>query len=224
MFSIRRLLIGRPLRTEQAQHQKLSNFVALPVFASDALSSVAFATEEMMAALLIGGALTPVLATTAFGLTPWLSLAIVALLVIVTISYRQTIAAYPTGGGAYTVATDNLGPGAGRAAGAALLLDYVLNAAVCASAGAAAVASLLGNYGYKAGDSAVPIALCFLVFIALVNLRGARESGSFFAVPVYGFVVTIAVLIIVGLLKEFGGGLTPPRRDSGFAIRQDYLE
>ena len=193
-FSLRRLLIGDPLQTSQASHQKLSNIVALPVFASDALSSVAFATEEMMAALLVAGALPY------FGLTPWLAAGVVLLLVVVVVSYRQTIAAYAGGGGAYTVAGENLGALAGRTAGAALLLDYVLNAAVCASAGVAAIVSLLGNYGVDIARFTVPLALCFLAFIALVNLRGAKESGVFFAVPVYGFVAIVGLLIGWGLV------------------------
>ena len=202
-FSLRRLLIGDPLRTSEAGHQKLSKIIALPVFASDALSSVAFATEEIMAALLVAGATT-------FGMTPLLSLGIVALLVIVTVSYQQTIAAYPGGGGSYTVAGDNLGPLAGCSAGAALLVDYLLNAAVCASAGAAAVASLLGNYGVDAGPYAVPIALGFLAFITVVNLRGTKESGALFAVPVYGFVLIMLLLIGCGIGKLLlGSGLTP---------------
>ncbi len=201
-FSLRRLLIGDPLRTEQAGHQKLSNLLALPVFASDALSSVAFATEEIMAALLVAGAGT-------FGLTPWLSLGIVLLLAIVTVSYQQTITAYPGGGGAYTVAGANLGSLAGRSAGAALLIDYVLNAAVCASAGAAAVTSLALNYGHHWERFMVPIAIGFIVFIAIINLRGVRESGAIFAVPVYGFLVVMFALIGVGLWKYMGGTLIP---------------
>ena len=202
-FSLRRLLIGDPLQTSEAGHQKLSNVIALPVFASDALSSVAFATEEMMAALLVAGAVP------FFGLTPFLAAGVVLLLAIVVVSYRQTIAAYPGGGGAYTVAGENLGAGAGRTAGAALLLDYVLNAAVCASAGVAAIVSLLSNYGVDIARFTVPLALCFLAFIALVNLRGTKESGAFFAVPVYGFVLTVAVLIAWGLYLLMSGGWTP---------------
>jgi len=202
-FSLRRLLLGEPLRTEDAGHEKLSNVIALPIFASDALSSVAFATEEIMAALLVAGAIP------FFGWTPWLSLGIVVLLAIVTISYQQTIAAYPGGGGAYTVATDNLGSGAGRTAGAALLLDYVLNAAVCASAGTAAITSLAQNYGHDLHRYTVPLAIGFILLIALLNLRGVRESGTVFAVPVYGFVATMFVLIGVGLYKYFAGGLMP---------------
>ncbi len=202
-FSLRRLLIGDPLQTSEASHQKLSNIIALPVFASDALSSVAFATEEMMAALLVAGAVPY------FGLAPWLAAGVVLLLALVAISYRQTIAAYPGGGGAYTVAGENLGPLAGRTAGAALLLDYVLNAAVCASAGVAAIVSLLGNYHVDIARFTVPLALCFLVFIALVNLRGAKESGVFFAVPVYGFVAVVALLIVWGLLLLVSGHWHP---------------
>ncbi len=202
-FSLRRLLIGDPLQTSEAGHQKLSNFIALPVFASDALSSVAFATEEMMAALLIAGAVP------FFGLAPVLAAAVALLLAIVVVSYRQTLAAYPGGGGAYTVAGDNLGPTAGRTAGAALLLDYVLNAAVCASAGVAAIVSLLANYGVDAGRFTVPLAIAFLGFIALVNLRGAKESGVFFAVPVYGFVLIIGLLIAWGFVSMATGGWHP---------------
>ena len=202
-FSLRRLLIGGPIQTSEAQHQKLSNVIALPVFASDALSSVAFATEEMMAALLLAGAVPY------FGLTPFLAASVVLLLSIVVVSYRQTIAAYPGGGGAYTVAGANLSEGAGRTAGAALLLDYVLNAAVCASAGVAAIVSLLSSYGVDAARFTVPLALCFLAFIALVNLRGAKESGLFFAIPVYGFVITVASMIVWGLYLLMTGGWTP---------------
>lgn len=202
-FSLRRLLIGDPLQTSEASHQKLSNIIALPVFASDALSSVAFATEEMMAALLIAGAVPY------FGLAPVLAAAVALLLAIVVVSYRQTLSAYPGGGGAYTVAGDNLGPTAGRTAGAALLLDYVLNAAVCASAGVAAIVSLLANYGVDAERFTVPLAVAFLAFIALVNLRGAKESGAFFAVPVYGFVFITGLLIAWGFYLMATGGWHP---------------
>ena len=202
-FSLRRLLIGDPLQTSEAGHQKLSNVVALPVFASDALSSVAFATEEMMAAILIAGAIPY------FGLTPYLAAGVVLLLCIVATSYRQTISAYPGGGGAYTVAGQNLGSVAGRTAGAALLLDYTLNAAVCASAGVAAIVSLVGNYGVDIARYTVPLALCFLAFIALVNLRGTKESGIFFAVPVYGFVLVVALLIVCGAYLLLTGGWNP---------------
>ncbi|HEX8465343.1 MAG TPA: APC family permease, partial [Abditibacterium sp.] len=202
-FSLRRLLIGDPLQTSEAGHQKLSNVIALPVFASDALSSVAFATEEMMAAILIAGAVP------FFGLTPWLAAGVVLLLTIVVVSYRQTIAAYPGGGGAYTVAGENLGSVAGRTAGAALLLDYMLNAAVCASAGVAAIVSLLGSYNIEIARYTVPLALAFLAFVALINLRGTKESGIFFAVPVYGFVLTIAVLILWGTYLLVSGHWTP---------------
>ena len=202
-FSLRRLLIGDPIQTSEAGHQKLSNVIALPVFASDALSSVAFATEEMMAAILIAGAIPY------FGLTPYLAAGVVFLLCIVATSYSQTISAYPGGGGAYTVAGQNLGSVPGRTAGAALLLDYTLNAAVCASAGVAAIVSLVGNYGIDIARFTVPLALCFLTFIALVNLRGAKESGAFFAVPVYGFVCVVAVLILGGAYLLLSGGWNP---------------
>ncbi|HVF84982.1 MAG TPA: hypothetical protein VM821_03290, partial [Abditibacteriaceae bacterium] len=136
----KRIVIGEPISTDRAHHEKLPKVLALPVFASDALSSVAYASESIMAALLLAG-------TAHFGLTPWLSLGIVVLLAIVATSYRQTIMAYPGGGGAYIVARENLGEIPAQAAGAALLIDYILTVSVSVAAGIAAIASLLQTVG-----------------------------------------------------------------------------
>src|SRR5690606_19843895 len=157
-FSLKRLLIGQPLATERAHEARLPIWLALPIFASDALSSTAYATEEIMAALLQAGAVTASGFYT-FGLTPFLSLAIVALLAIVITSYRQTLFAYPGGGAAYVVARDNLGVLPAQAAGAALLMDYVLTVAVSVSAGIAAITSLLHAFGNDIYQYTVPLCL-----------------------------------------------------------------
>ena len=194
-------MIGAPLSSEAEQHQKLPKIIALPVFASDALSSVAYASEEIMAALLLAG-------SGVFGLTPWLSLGIVALLTVVTISYRQTVMAYPSGGGAYIVARENLGDVPAQAAGAALLIDYILTVSVSIAAGVAAIASLLKNSGHILTQAEVVwICIACIAFIALLNLRGLKESGAFFAVPTYAFVAMMFAVLGLGFAKLMTGTL-----------------
>ncbi len=195
---LRRILLGRPLHTEQAHHEKLPKILALPVFSSDAISSVAYASEEIMAALLLFG-------TAIFGLTPWLTLGIVLLLVIVTASYRQTVMAYPSGGGAYIVARDNLGELPAQAAGAALLLDYVLTVSVSVASGISAIVALVTTFHPKSniGDYVVIMCLVAIAFIAVMNLRGVRESGALFAIPTYSFVLLMYAVIGIGLYKIF---------------------
>ena len=201
--SLRRLLIGRPLHSEQAHNEKLSKTVALPVFASDALSSTAYASEEIMAALLLAGA-------GFFFLAPRLSIGIAILLAIVVISYRQTVMAYPGGGGAYIVSKENLGPLPAKAAGAALLIDYVLTVSVSIAAGIAAIASLLETVGHTdIHIYIVPLCLIAIVFVAVMNLRGVRESGAAFALPSYTFVAIMYLMIALGLYKWMTGGLAP---------------
>ncbi|MEO7994192.1 MAG: amino acid permease, partial [bacterium] len=163
----KKLLLGRPLRTAQAQHERLSNPVALAVFASDAVSSTAYATEEILLILTLAGA------AAAADVLP-IAIGIIGLIVIVAISYRQTIHAYPGGGGAYIVAKENLGQMAGLIAGAALLIDYVLTAAVSVASGIAAFTSAVPAFS----DQRVLLCLLIVLFIALANLRGARESGA----------------------------------------------
>ena len=194
------MVFGRKIRTDQEIHERLGNSTALAVFASDALSSVAYATEEMLTVLLIGGA-----GALAFGSLVPLSLGIVALLVILVFSYRQTIKAYPSAGGAYIVTRDNFGVLPAQVAGVALLTDYILTVAVSVSAGVAAMYSAFpATYPYR-----VAIAVALIWIIAWMNLRGVKESGRVFAVPTYGFVVAIIGLVIVGVAKAVLGGLDP---------------
>lgn len=203
MFAWRRLIFGRPLETHQSQHQKLSNVLALPVFASDALSSVSYATEEILLVLVTLGASMAVLKVS------WpIGLAIAALLAIVATSYRQTIHAYPQGGGAYRVSRENLGVLAGLTAGASLLIDYVLTVAVSISAGVAAITSAVPELHAHS----VPLAVACITFIGLANLRGAKESGTLFAIPTYLFIASIAVLLVVGFARILlGHPMSPPQ-------------
>src|SRR3954468_5641983 len=169
------LLFGRKLRTDQEQHERLSNPVALAVFASDALSSVAYATEEMLRVML------PVAAAAAFSAVVPLSVGIVLLLVALVFSYRQTIKAYPSAGGAYIVTRDNFGVLPAQVAGVALLTDYILTVAVSVSAGVASMSSAFpATYPYR-----VAIAFALIWIIAWMNLRGVKESGKLFAIPTY---------------------------------------
>jgi amino acid transporter len=198
-LSLKRLLVGAPLETARAHEEKLPIVLALPIFASDALSSVAYASEEIMAALLVAG-------TEHFSLTPWLSLGIIVLLAIVVTSYRQTVIAYPNGGGAYIVARENLGETPAQAAGAALLVDYILTVAVSVSAGVAAIVSLVKTYSPQnhIGDYAVLLCLAAVLFVTFMNLRGTKESGAAFAFPAYSFIGIMLLLIGMGLYKLLG--------------------
>ena len=191
------LLIGRPLETHTLAHQVVSKKVGLAVFASDAISSTAYATEEILVILALTG-------TAAFlGLSVPIAIAIAVLLVIVTISYRQTIYAYPRGGGAYIVARDNLGEVAAQVAGAALLTDYILTVAVSISSGVAQIVSAFpGLAPYR-----VALAVAVIGFITIVNLRGVRESGTLFAIPTYFFVVMMFVTLGVGFYRWTTGTL-----------------
>ena len=192
---LRRLLIGQPLASERQAQERLSKFQALAVLSSDALSSVAYATEEILWVLVLAG-------SGALALSLPIGLAIAGLLVIVALSYYQTVHAYPTGGGAYTVARENLGRLPSLVAGAALLNDYVLTVAVSTSAGVAAITSAFpALYPWR-----VALALGTIAFVTLVNLRGIRESGRVFALPTYFFIVTLFVLIVAGLVRLYAGG------------------
>jgi amino acid transporter len=219
-LSLKRLLVGAPLATEHAHEHRLPIILALPIFASDALSSVAYASEEIMAALLVAG-------TAHFGLTPWLSLGIIALLAIVVTSYRQTVMAYPRGGGAYIVARDNLGETPAQAAGAALLFDYVLTVAVSISAGVAAIVSLVKTFSPQnnIGDYTVLICLLAVLFVTFINLRGAKESGAVFAFPAYSFIAIMYLLIGIGLYRLWGThSITPVHTAAEMAGARAYNE
>jgi len=194
--SWRSWLIGRPLPTADAPHQTIRKIVGLAVFASDALSSTGYATQEMLVVLAAAG-------TAAFGYAFPISIAIVVLLAIVTISYEQTIHAYPGGGGAYIVARDNLGELPAQTAGAALLTDYILTVAVSISSG---VAQLVSAYP-ALYPSRVAIAVGLVMFVMLINLRGVRESGVAFAIPSYFFVVMMVLTVGVGFVRYLAGSL-----------------
>jgi amino acid transporter len=191
---LKRLLLGRALATQKQEHQLLPKILALPVFSSDALSSVAYATEEMMLVLVAAGA-----GALAYKLP--IAVAIATLMVIVVTSYRQTVRAYPQGGGSYVVARENLGTIPGLIAAAAILTDYVLTVAVSITAGTIAITSAAPSMAAHK----VAVALVLLTFITLVNLRGAKEAGTFFAFPTYGFVAMVFLTIVVGLARCVGG-------------------
>ncbi len=189
-------LFGRPLRTADAPHQAISKIVGLAVFSSDAMSSSAYATQEMLVVLALAG-------TAAFTYAIPLSLAIVGLLAIVTISYEQTIHAYPGGGGAYIVSRDNLGELPAQIAGAALLTDYILTVAVSISSGVAQITSAIpALFPWR-----VEISVALVLFVMLVNLRGVKESGALFAVPTYFFIVMMFVTVVAGLVRYVTGSL-----------------
>ena len=197
-------LLGRPLPTADAPHQTLSKKVGLAVFASDALSSTAYATQEMLVVLATAGA-------TAFVFAFPISIAIVVLLTIVTLSYEQTIHAYPNGGGSYIVSYDNLGQGPAMVAGAALLTDYILTVAVSVSSGVAQITSAFEFlYPWR-----VVIAVGLVLFVMVVNLRGVKESGAAFSIPTYFFVVMMFVTVGYGLFQFVAGTLgtvtNPPK-------------
>ena len=193
-FNVRRLIFGSPLPSTHADHTRLPKFLALPVFASDNLSSVAYATEEILLVLVLAGASMAKLT-----ISVPIAIGIATLFAIVATSYRQTIRAYPQGGGAYRVSRENLGMVPGLVAGAALLMDYVLTVAVSMSAGVAAIASAFhGLAPYH-----VSIAVGCILFMMLVNLRGMKESGMLFALPTYSFMALIALLIGTGLYRHF---------------------
>jgi len=191
------LLIGRPLETRTLAHQVISNKVGLAVFASDAISSTAYATEEILVILALTGTMAYL------GLSVPIAIAISVLLIIVTISYRQTIFAYPNGGGAYIVARENLGETAALVAGSALLTDYVLTVAVSTSSGVAQIISAFPSLA----DFRVPMAVGIIAFVTLMNLRGVRESGTIFAIPTYFFVVMMFLTIAVGFYQWANGTL-----------------
>jgi amino acid transporter len=227
--TLKRTIIGLPLPSEQAAHERLAPALALPVFASDALSSVAYATGEIMAALLLVG-------TSQFRYTFPIACAIAILLIIVTTSYRQTVTAYPSGGGAYIVSRENLGLLAAQVAGSALMIDYVLTVAVSISAGADAIRSLLltmltQDVVVRAGNAAITLvhrdlnvvtfSLAALLVITILNLRGVRENGKVIAPPVYLFVGTLFLMVVLGVWKlNYHGGLPLAHDAATFAAAQ----
>jgi amino acid transporter len=219
--AIKRLLVGRALRTEQAAHERLTKKTALAVFSSDALSSTAYATEEILLVLAVAAAAT---ASGSFSYVVPISIGIAALLAIVATSYRQTIHAYPSGGGAYIVAKDNLGTTPGLVAAASLLVDYVLTVSVSIAAGVAAITSAVQGTRYAwLNEHKVILCLIFIAFIAIANLRGVRESGALFATPTYVFVVSFLFMIAFGLFHYFVyGGAAPVPTEEELKTAEGY--
>jgi amino acid transporter len=196
MTGVKRLLVGRPLRSTQLHETLLPKTLALPVFCSDPISSVAYATEEIVLVLAAGGAAYLTMAK-------WVALAVTALLVIVVLSYRQTCYAYPNGGGAFTVSLDNFGPKPALVAASALLVDYVMTVAVSIVSGVVAITSAVPSLR----PHAVVLSVFFVALLVVANLRGVRESGKAFAVPTYTFISLTLLMLIVAVVRGASGHL-----------------
>ncbi|MEO6906432.1 MAG: APC family permease [Abditibacteriaceae bacterium] len=203
-FSFKQLVMGKPIATERASHERLPKVFALPIFASDAISSNAYATQEILLALTlaVGFAAQPGSIDKLRAVLP-VAIAIGVLLVIVALSYIQTIFAYPDGGGSYRVAKENLGETPGLIAAASLMIDYVLTVAVSTAAGMDAVTSAFPELQ----PQAVPLCIVIVALITVVNLRGVRESGAIFAIPTYLFILSLGVMLVLGFTRYFTGNL-----------------
>jgi amino acid transporter len=219
--SIKRLLVGKALRTEQAAHERLSKKTGLAVFASDALSSTAYASEEILLVLAVAVAYGQAYV---FNYVVPISIVISIVLGIVATSYRQTIHAYPSGGGAYIVAKENLGTYPGLVAAAALLVDYVLTVSVSLAAGVAAITSAAQGTRFAwLDDHKVFLCLILIAFIALANLRGVRESGAIFAGPTYAFIISFLFMIGYGILRYFlNPGFVAPVNAENLKLAEGY--
>ena len=209
--SAKRWLIGEPLPSEKLEGQLLPKHLALPIFASDPLSSVAYAPQELLMILLLGG-----LAFLSFA--PWVAAAVIVLLIVVVLSYRQLVKAYPSGGGDYEVASKNLGEKAGLVVASALLVDYVLTVAVSVASGVDNIISAFPQLN----PFRVEIAVGFVVLLAAVNLRGVRESSKAFAVPTYLFIASIAVMVVTALIRTVLGD-PPVAESAGLVVEGEDL-
>ncbi|MET0812664.1 MAG: amino acid permease, partial [Microbacterium sp.] len=190
----KRLILGEPLTSEALDGQLLPKKRALPIFASDALSSVAYAPQELLMILLVGG-------TAFLAFSPWVAAAVVVLLIVVVVSYRQLIKAYPSGGGDYEVASKNLGEVPGVVVAAALLVDYVLTVAVSVASGVDNIISAIPELD----PGRIELAVGFVILIVIVNLRGVREASFAFAIPTYVFIGSVAIMIVVGIARTMLG-------------------
>ena len=209
----RRLLIGRPFRSDRLSHTLLPKRIALPVFASDALSSVAYAPEEVFLMLSVAG-------VAAYSLTPWIGLAVAAVMLVVVASYRQNVHAYPSGGGDYEVVTTNLGDTAGLIVASALMVDYVLTVAV-------STASAMSNIGSAlpiVAENKVGFCVAAILLVMALNLRGIRESGVAFAVPTYAFIIGVVIMIGWGLFRIFVLGNPLRAESAGFEMHAAHGE
>ncbi len=208
---LKRLVVGRPFRSDRLGHTLLPKRIALPIFASDPLSSVAYATQEILLILTLGG-------LAYLYLTPWIAAAVVLLLAVVTLSYRQVVMAYPSGGGSYEVASTNLGPRAGLVVAAALLVDYVMTVAVSVAAGVDNVISAIPDLNpYR-----VVVNIGFVALLTAMNLRGVRESGRAFAVPTYAFIAGVMAMIAIGLLRALLGD-APQAETANYGINAEHV-
>jgi amino acid transporter len=208
---LKRILLGRAVRSDRLHHTLLPKRIALPVFASDALSSVAYAPDEILLTLSIAGAF-------AYGFSPWVGLAVVIVMLTVVASYRQNVHAYPSGGGDYEVATVNLGPRFGLGVASALMVDYVLTVAVSISSGVAN----LGSVVPWVADHKVGIAVAAVVVLTAMNLRGIRESGTAFAFPTYAFMVLILLMVFTGLFRILVLGQDLHAPSSGLTVSAEH--
>ncbi|EWC61720.1 putative conserved membrane protein [Actinokineospora spheciospongiae] len=209
----KRLVVGRPFRSDRLAHTLLPKRIALPVFASDAMSSVAYAPEEIFLVLSVAG-------LSAYTMAPWVGVVVVVVMLTVVASYRQNVRAYPSGGGDYEVATVNLGKRAGLTVASALLVDYVLTVAV-------SIASAMANIGSAipfVADHKVEFAVIAIVVLTAINLRGIRESGGAFAVPTYAFMAGIIAMILFGLFRGLVLGEDMPAESSGFQVESEHGE
>ncbi|MCA2212148.1 APC family permease [Jidongwangia harbinensis] len=209
--SVKRLLVGRPLRSDRLGETLLPKRLALPVFASDPLSSVAYATQEILLVLTLGGLAYLYLA-------PWVALAVVVLLAVVVASYRQVVRAYPSGGGSYEVASRNLGRPAGLVVAAALMVDYVMTVAVSVAAGVDNIISAVPSWQ----PHRVLINVAFVAVLTAMNLRGVRESGTTFAWPTYLFISGVLVMVAVGLGRAVAGD-APVAESAGWQVRPEQV-
>ena len=207
----RRLLLGQPFRSDKLSHTLLPKTIALPVFASDALSSVAYAPEEIFLVLSVAG-------LSAITMAPWIGVAVALVMLVVVASYRQNVHAYPSGGGDYEVVTTNLGPNAGLTVASALLVDYVLTVAV-------SMASAMSNIGSAVpfiAEHKVVFAVTAIVLLTAVNLRGIRESGTAFAIPTYAFMVCMFIMIFWGFIQIFVMGHDLKAESAGFELQSEH--
>ncbi|NKX93229.1 APC family permease [Sanguibacter hominis ATCC BAA-789] len=196
MDAAKRLVLGRPMRSDGLGHTLLPKRIALPVFASDALSSVAYAPDEILLTLALAG-------FTATTMSPWIGVAVVGVLLVVVASYRQNVHAYPSGGGDYEIATENISPRAGLTVASALLVDYVLTVAVSISSGAQYAATAIPALrGHE-----LPIAVALIILLTIANLRGVKESGKMFAIPVYLFMAAVGATAVIGFVQFVTGNL-----------------
>ena len=202
MSVVKRVLVGRPLATTEQEHQRLTKRIALAVFSSDAISSTAYATEEILFVVAAGAS------SLALGLDSLIPIAIgvAVLIAIVVTSYRQTIFAYPQGGGSYVVSRENLGENPSLVAGASILVDYILTVAVSISAGVAAIVSIPAFRDLQ--DQRVALGLALILLISVANLRGIKESGRIFAIPTYFYICMVIALVVYGLYESFTGQIS----------------